>query len=86
MCEEITIGIHQLIDAEIFLVQVTPDAESGAQPQITGRIEDAAEGNVRVRFDRPPLLWKHVEKPATRLQYPVNFRECQFLFAHVLEH
>src|SRR5260221_149699 len=75
-----------LIHGEIFLVQITPDAKSGAQLQITGRIEDAAEGNVRVRFDRPPPRWKHVEKPAAQLQYPVNFRERQFLFAHVLEH
>ena len=86
MYQEIAIGLHQLIDGEIFLVQITPDAKSGAQLQIAGRIEDAAEGNVRVCFDRPPPRWKHVEKPAAQLQYPVNFREGQFLFAHVLEH
>src|SRR5262249_3991840 len=84
--EEIAIGIHQLIDGEIFLVQVTPDAKRGAELQITGRTEDAAEGNVGMRLDRPPPRWKHVEEPAIRLQYPVNFREGQFLFADVLEH
>jgi hypothetical protein len=58
---EQAIELDDLIGRARLLVQAA-NAESGAKPEIGAPREDAAEGNVDVRFDRAPFRWEDVEK------------------------